>query len=56
MEGQKSFSRFHCYVDCQPLNSKRPYDLPVKKKQHENIFSIRTINPPIQTFFLKDKV
>ena len=39
------------YVDCQPLNSKRPLDLPVKKKRHRNIFSIRTTNPPIDTDF-----
>ena len=30
----------------QPLYSKRPHDLLAKEKRQENIFSIRTTNPP----------
>ena len=33
----------------QPLYSKRPHDLLAKEKRQENIFSIRTTNPPKNT-------
>ena len=40
----------------QPLNSKRPHDLPVKEKRQENICSICTPNRPKQTLLLKYKI